>query len=193
MTESPNPIQATRVSLTHTVHFAPGAGGLDPQETAALADFLAQSDAAAASSVLVLSASAASGDGRVQRLADALARQGFRPQVKPAMDAPVDAVRLEVERYEASVPNCPNWSKPPGNDFANTLHSDFGCATATNLAAMVADPRDLVVGRTLGPAEGDPAVAALERYRAGKTTQPADQGASASQTFTIAPGGAPAQ
>ena len=35
---------------------------------------------------------------------------------------------------------------------------------------MVADPRDLVVGRTMGPAEGDPAIAGLTRYREGKPT-----------------------
>jgi pilus assembly protein CpaD len=191
-TENPNPVQVSKVTVTHTVHFAPGAGAPDPRELAAVDDFLVQSDAAAANAALLVTAGPGGG-GIAQGLADALARRGLKPQVMWAADAPAGTVRLVVERYEASVPNCPNWSKPPGNDVANTLHSDFGCATAANLAAMVADPRDLALGRSLGAAQGDPAVAAVERYRAGKTTLSGDQGAGALKAFTVSPGGAPSQ
>ena len=92
-----------------------------------------------------------------------------------------------IERYVAAAPNCPNWSKAPGNDFDNTMHSDFGCSTASNLAAMVADPHDLVVGRNMGPAVGDAAVAGVHRYRTGKTL-PVPDDTSAAPAATPAPG-----
>jgi pilus biogenesis lipoprotein CpaD len=41
----------------------------------------------------------------------------------------------------------------------------FGCATYTNLAAMVADPADLESGRGLGPTDGSSMDAAIERYQ----------------------------
>ena len=55
-------------------------------------------------------------------------------------------VRLVVLRATARVEGCPNWSTPaflPPRDQPN-----FGCAGATNLAAMVADANDLLVGKS---------------------------------------------
>ncbi|MCS6987736.1 MAG: CpaD family pilus assembly protein [Sphingomonadaceae bacterium] len=45
----------------------------------------------------------------------------------------------------------------------------FGAAVAHNLGAMVADPVHLAQPATLGPAEGEPAVKAVERLRRGET------------------------
>lgn len=47
----------------------------------------------------------------------------------------------------ASVPNCPNWNGEVGGE-RESQSSNFGCATSTNLAAMVADPADLLHGRS---------------------------------------------
>jgi pilus assembly protein CpaD len=63
-----------------------------------------------------------------------------------------------------TLPPCPNWSKASGADFTNTSASNFGCATTSNLALMVASPADLAGGRELGPADGRVAVAAMQRY-----------------------------
>ncbi|WP_076068627.1 CpaD family pilus assembly lipoprotein [Sphingomonas montana] len=56
-------------------------------------------------------------------------------------------VRVIVSRSTASVPNCPNWSSAsqPYND--GSTDRNYGCATNSNLAAMIADPQDLITGR----------------------------------------------
>jgi pilus assembly protein CpaD len=173
-TEAPNPLQISLQSLTHILHYAPSSAIPGPAETAALNDFLAGSGIAPGDPITI-ERSAPSGhppggldEKRIQRLTAALARQGVKPVVASTSDLPAGDIRLTVEHYVASAPNCPNWSKAPGNDFGNTLHSDYGCATATNLAAMIADPRDLVEGRAMGPARGNPALAAMHRYATGK-------------------------
>jgi type IV pilus biogenesis protein CpaD/CtpE len=56
--------------------------------------------------------------------------------------------------------------------FTNAFSSYYGCANATNLGLMVASPADLVSGRTLAPADGQPAVAAVERYMTDRIKQP---------------------
>lgn len=56
-------------------------------------------------------------------------------------------VRVIVSRRRAVVPNCPNWSVPSEPDFNNRSSSNFGCAVNSNLAAMIANPEDLVHGR----------------------------------------------
>ena len=56
--------------------------------------------------------------------------------------------RVVVTRSTASVPNCPNWSKTTEANYNTANHPNYGCAVNSNMAAMVADPEDLVRGRT---------------------------------------------
>jgi pilus assembly protein CpaD len=63
-------------------------------------------------------------------------------------------VRVIVSRTRASVPNCPNWSIPSQPNSQNRMMPNFGCAVNANIAAMVADPQDLVHGRE-GASVGD--------------------------------------
>lgn len=58
-----------------------------------------------------------------------------------------DAVRVVVSRTEARVPNCPNWSGDSQPNFNNSMAPNYGCAVNSNIAAMVANPEDLVHGR----------------------------------------------
>lgn len=80
-------------------------------------------------------------------------------------------VELVLERYLVTLPACPDWSRQSGTDFANQPHSNFGCATQTNLGLMVAEPRDLVRGRPLGPADGVHQAEGIVRYRTGKVIE----------------------
>lgn len=64
-------------------------------------------------------------------------------------------VRVVVTRMTASVPNCPDYSRVYQPDFSASTTSNFGCANNSNLAAMVADPGDLVRGAT-GSSVTDP-------------------------------------
>lgn len=75
-------------------------------------------------------------------------------------------VRVIVARRRAVVPGCPNWSRQAQPDWDNQTMSNFGCSVNTNLAAMVADPEDLVHGREAG-AVIDPRTAsrAIDEYR----------------------------
>ena len=77
-------------------------------------------------------------------------------------------MRVTVGRYLVVPPRCPNWAKPSQRDPLNQPASNFGCATTVNLGLMVADPADLVRGRTLGPADGSASMLSIQRYRAGQ-------------------------
>jgi pilus assembly protein CpaD len=76
----------------------------------------------------------------------------FGMMVQPG--APVTAgavapgsVRVVVTRTRAEVPGCPNWRVPSQPNFNNRTMSNFGCGVNSNIAAMVANPEDLVHGR----------------------------------------------
>jgi len=73
---------------------------------------------------------------------------------------PPGSVRVVVSRTRAEVPNCPNWSVPAQPNTNNRTMSNHGCAVNSNIAAMVANPEDLIHGR-----EGDPYVNAAAAAR----------------------------
>jgi pilus assembly protein CpaD len=55
-------------------------------------------------------------------------------------------VRIVAGRSTASVPGCPEWSDP-GIESPVRTGTNYGCAINSNLAAMIANPDDLVHGR----------------------------------------------
>lgn len=76
------------------------------------------------------------------------------------------SVRVIVSRSTASVPNCPNWQRSSSPDPTNSTMSNYGCAVNSNLAAMVANPEDLIHGRADNGADPRTAVKAIAAYRA---------------------------
>lgn len=87
-------------------------------------------------------------------VANAVAQYGLLIEAAAPTDLPYGTTRVIVARASASVSSCPDWrhSGQPGAPI--TTDSNYGCATNSNLAAMIADPNDLVRGRT-GHAIGD--------------------------------------
>jgi pilus assembly protein CpaD len=57
------------------------------------------------------------------------------------------SVRVVVSRSKAEVYGCPNWDRHSQPEVAASTMSNYGCADATNLAAMVANPEDLIRGQ----------------------------------------------
>ena len=81
------------------------------------------------------------------------------------------SVRVVVSRRRAVVPNCPNWSVPAQPNYENRSMSNFGCSVNANLAAMIADPVDLIHGREgTGVSDTAAAVKALDLYRTAPPT-----------------------
>ena len=101
-------------------------------------------------------------------------------------DMGVPSGRIQVESYHAPDPRAPilagfsiiqahvprcgaaweNLSRiGPGQGASN-----FGCAVNANLAAQIADPRDIVSPRAMGPADAGRRTVVFDAYRAGQAT-----------------------
>jgi pilus assembly protein CpaD len=74
-------------------------------------------------------------------------------------------VRVIVSRSSAAVPGCPNWGDPKIG-APERMSANYGCAMNSNLAAMIADPNDLVLGQT-GSSDGNSTASnkAIKAYR----------------------------
>lgn len=183
--------------FTHEVPFAAGRGQLGSAETAALQAFLGEIGAQPGDRAYVLAEPAAPGPAAMlaEQRADAvmasLAAQGLQPQRLPAGAAPTIAETGEalviVERTAVVLPACPDWTDWPGWTYHNNPHRNWSCATAVNFGMMVAEPADLVRGRTPGLANGERIGRAFERYRLGRVKDLIRDSASSEIFPTAAP------
>ncbi|HEX8485543.1 CpaD family pilus assembly protein [Sphingomonas sp.] len=86
----------------------------------------------------------------------------------PVTGAPIapGTVRVVVSRMKASVPGCPDYSRDSAHEFDSNTSSNYGCAINSNIAAMIADPGDLVRGQASATGT-DPRVSfrAIDAYR----------------------------
>lgn len=78
---------------------------------------------------------------------------------------PPGALRVVVTRASAHVPGCPDWSSKSSMNFNNATSSNYGCASNSNLAAMVADPSDLIKGASDDSHDPTTATRAIKSYR----------------------------
>jgi pilus assembly protein CpaD len=97
---------------------------------------------------------------------------------KPPRDMP-DASTIGFDGRDAIPPDCDSLARPSELRDAGFKRPSmqWGCAYYTNLAAQVANPRDLVEPRPLGPADAAVAASAVHRYEAGNVI-PLDQSTS---------------
>jgi type IV pilus biogenesis protein CpaD/CtpE len=87
-----------------------------------------------------------------------------------------------VSATKAEVPGCPDWSSQKKNS-TNITDANYGCSINSNLAAMIADPQDLLRGRSAPPStEGH--IRAIKSWR-----ETAPTGKQQTVTTATAPGG----
>lgn len=55
--------------------------------------------------------------------------------------------RIVITRSTASVPGCPDWSHTAEYNPKNSTNPGYGCSINGNLAAMIANPEDLIEGQ----------------------------------------------
>jgi len=95
---------------------------------------------------------------------------------RPAAGARMIEVTAHV--YSVATRACPDTRHLTIIDSDNTGSSNFGCASAANLAAMIADPRDLSVGESGGRTDSEISNAAILRLLQDKLKKlPTESGA----------------
>ena len=151
-------------------------GPLSPDDATKLdrvvGDYLAKGDGA-------LSVSAPEGPDSQQAIeyfGERLARMGVPRSRVLVGTHPVNDGDRRVEvgfvAYVAHTDPCGDWSKNASETWDNLPMPDFGCASQHNLAAMVADPRDLDQSRRLDDApDATRRTAVIGHYEKGEPSQ----------------------
>jgi len=92
----------------------------------------------------------------------------------PRVSSPVI---ISYRRNAAIVHKCGDWPESSAKTYTNRPSWSFGCATQNNLAAMIANPRDLIEPRRSTPADAQRRDTVFAKYRTGDVTT-ATRGAS---------------
>ena len=144
-------------------------GGVSPAEMQRLVDWMAALRVTYGDRLAVDDPSGSNDAARAQ-IGTLVARYGlFLDKHAPITAAAMTpgTVRVVITRATASVPGCPDFSRNATAEFNGNTTSNHGCAINSNLAAMVARPEDLVLGRAAGstsdPVTGSKAVQTLRR------------------------------
>jgi pilus biogenesis lipoprotein CpaD len=177
--EQPVRLSVQNVHLRQSVAFVAGTDRVRDRDSGALRTFV-ERQRPEPRDVVVIAQTPPQGpratdiaNARARALSNALAgtatrmldvRQTYDPSV------PANTAEIRIARAVVQLPACGDWTRPPNATFANGPNANFGCATAYNLGAMVADPTDLAGGRTIGPAFGEHQVPAVQRYNRGQVT-----------------------
>lgn len=74
------------------------------------------------------------------------------------------------ESIRASVPNCSAELRNMGTRVSNQSSGGFGCAINANMAAQIADPRDILGPRPMTPADSGRAAVVFDNYRRGQVS-----------------------
>lgn len=80
-------------------------------------------------------------------------------------------IRLSFSGLAAGLDHpCGQWPTDLGDTYNNRNYENFGCASQANLAAQVADPRDLLGPRGMSEIDAERRTTVIGDYRAGRNT-----------------------
>lgn len=79
------------------------------------------------------------------------------------------------ETLTAHLPNCALEQGPREGRFSNASTLGMGCAVTANMAAQIANPRDIIQPRAMPPAETGRAATVFANYRQGDRTSAAQE------------------
>ena len=106
---------------------------------------------------------------RVMRQEGVIQKEG---QIEPyfADGDPTAPVRISYLKYVAIGPECGHWPRNLASDPKNLPHANLACASQRNLAAMVANPNDLLEPRGMTPRSGERRDTIWGKYVKGEVT-----------------------
>ena len=162
-----HPIMVSQQPVHLNLAVARGSQGLSPAQRAEVLEFVNRSRAGeSGNSRIVISAPSGSAnevaamsavdDARSLLLDSGYAESSIAIEAYSDEKGGQAPVRISYMRYVAEGPSCGHdWSENLANDNKNVGHPNFGCTGQHNLAAMIANPADLVGPRSEGPRYSD--------------------------------------
>lgn len=177
-----HPIMVSQQPASMNIVVPRGSQGLSPSQRAEVIDFTSRYKAGdAGNSRLVISAPSASrNEVAAMRAVDdvrQLLLEGGFPEASIVVEAYSDErsteppIRISYMRYVAEGPECGHdWSENLSDTRKNLIAANHGCANQHNLAAMIANPADLLGPRNTSARYSERRDNVYQQYVKGKPT-----------------------
>lgn len=159
-----------------TLQVSPKHGTLQPNQVNAVASFARQSKAGGLTPILVKRPAGGGKSVRVaQEIAGLLEQEGVPAGMIQMGTYPAAAsapVQLSYVRAYAQTKPCGEWPENLADTHKNERFTNHGCAVQSNIAAMIANPQDLVQPRTQSMGAGSAAAESVRKVTNGQAPQP---------------------
>lgn len=195
------PLDQYRITVKETpdeVALAVHADGVSAAQRDALATFAARWRAAGGGTLTIRTPSDAPDPAAARMYADGAI------STLQVLGVPYEAIRsasyaqgpaekvLVLASFESATAVAPDCKRVPWENLtatnSNAAMKRLGCTTTANLAAMLADPRDLKTDGSMGPADTSRRMNVLDKYRDGKiTSSDKDEHASGAVSNAVKP------
>jgi pilus assembly protein CpaD len=167
------------------VAFSDPAAGMSPEDGAQLSTFVDEYLARGDGEISISAPRGPNSSAALAYLGDELVHMGVpRSRILVGThDAPDMRVEISYLAYAARTGACGNWTEDASGTASNLPLPDFGCSVQHNVAEMVADPRDLVAPRGMGPSDAtrrETVVGTYEKAQSTGAQKSSDQSASLS-------------
>ncbi len=98
--------------------------------------------------------------------------------------APGAPILASYDHFEAQGPNCSSGWADLTSTGHNSTFGHFGCAVTANIAAQIANPRDLIAPAVMTPGDNVRRAMVLDKYRRGEVTSSAKDDQADGKTST---------
>ena len=167
-----HPITVAPHFTTLKVNFSAADAGLLPDDAARFEAFVADYVSRGSGSISISAPQSGDSTAIIRYFGTRLFEMGVpRSRILVGThDGSDQRVEIGFIAYAASTKPCGDWSKNLGETADNSPSPNFGCAVQANIAAQVADPRDLIQMRDADPIDATRRAAVIGNYEQGKIT-----------------------
>jgi pilus assembly protein CpaD len=156
------------------LYYSPADSGIQPADQARFASFIADYEAHGNGSIAVSAPSGMNSRAMIGFFAQRINDMGVSKDhiLVATHDAPDGDMRVEINyvSYSARTDKCGDWSQDLAFTGDNDTPKNFGCSVQQNIAAQVADPRDLIQPRDMDDANSARRATVINNYELGKIT-----------------------
>ncbi|HEY3637219.1 MAG TPA: CpaD family pilus assembly lipoprotein [Rhizomicrobium sp.] len=182
-----HPITVAPHYETVRVAFSDVSAGLSPEDESKLVNFVENYQSGGEGAISVSVPSGPSSSAALGYFGEHLAHLGVpRSRIMVGThDAANGDTHIEIGyiTYSAKTDPCGQWTQDAADTANNLPMPDFGCSVQHNIAAMVAEPRDLLTPRGMGAADAtrrETVIGTYEKAQATASQKSADQSANLS-------------
>ena len=172
-----HPISVEPAYQSIRLYYSPADAGISPADQARFDNFVADYQEHGNGSIAVSAPAGINSQAMIGFFAQRINDMGVPKNhiLVASHDAPDGDMRVEINyvSYQARTEKCGDWSENLAYSADNLTPKNFGCAVQHNIAAQVADPRDLLGPRPMENASASRRAAVVGNYEQGKVTSAA--------------------